>query len=61
MIQEGYHLYLAGGPDPNVMRLTCLGMLSDMWRAKAITLDEIRKSLGSVATLELAAPPSPRP
>ena len=42
MIQEGYHLYLAGGPDPNVMRLTCLGMLDDMWRSRAITLEEIR-------------------
>jgi hypothetical protein len=61
MIQEGYHLYLSGGPDPNVMRLTCLGMLDDMWRSKAITLEEIRTSLGSVATLELAAPTAPRP
>ncbi len=55
MIQEGYHIYLTGGPDPNVMRLTCLGMLNDMWRSRAITLEEIRSALGSVATLELAA------
>lgn len=61
MIQEGYHFYLSGGPDPNVMRLTCLGMLDDMWRSRAITLAEIRKSLGAVATLELAGPGSPRP
>jgi hypothetical protein len=61
MIQEGYHLYLSDGPDPNVMRLTCLGMLNDMWRSKAITLEEIRTSLGSVATLKLAAPTASGP
>lgn len=61
MIQEGYHLYLAGGPDPDVMRLTCLGMLADMWRSRPITLAEIRKSLGSIAALELAAPAAARP
>lgn len=60
MIQEGYHIYLRGGPDPNVMRLTCLGMLDDMWRSRAITLYEIRSALGSLATLELAAA-GPRP
>jgi hypothetical protein len=36
------------------MRLTCLGMLNDMWRARAITLEEIRAALGTVATLEIA-------
>jgi hypothetical protein len=53
MIQEGYHLWLSGA-DPNVMRLTCLGMLDDMWRARAITLTEIRAALGTVATLAVA-------
>lgn len=61
MIQEGYHLYLAGGPDSNVMRLTCLGMLDDMWRSRPITLAEIRAALGAVATLELGGPAGPRP
>ncbi len=61
MIQEGYHLYLTGGPDPNVMRLTCLGMLNDMWKSKAITLAEIRAALGTVATLDLAGPAGARP
>ena len=51
MIQEGYHFWLSGA-DTNVMRLTCLGMLDDMWRARAITLAEIRGALGSVATLQ---------
>jgi hypothetical protein len=54
MIQQGYHLYLEGGPDPNVMRLTCLGMLDVMWKARSITLAEIRQALGSVADLKLA-------
>jgi len=53
LIQEGYHLWLRG-PDTNVMRLTCLGMLDDMWRARAITVEEIRAALGTVATLEIA-------
>ncbi|WP_295577513.1 hypothetical protein [uncultured Lamprocystis sp.] len=52
LIQEGYHLWLSGA-DTNVMRLTCLGMLDDMWRARAITLEEIRAALGTVATLEI--------
>jgi hypothetical protein len=58
MVQEGYHLWLESGPDPNVMRLTCLGMLDDLWRARPPTIDEIRSALGRVATLELAAPAS---
>jgi hypothetical protein len=61
MIQEGYHFYLAGGPDPNVMRLTCLGMLDDMWKSEAITLAEIRAALGTVASLELAGSAEARP
>ena len=58
LIQEGYHLWLADGLDAEVMRLTCLGMLDEMWRARPPTLDEIRVALGDLATLEL--PPSPR-
>lgn len=54
MIQEGYHLWLSG-KDTNVMRLTCLGMLDEMWRSRPITLDEIRHALGDVATLRFAA------
>ncbi len=55
LIQEGYHLWLAGGPDSDVMRLTCLGMLDEMWRARPPTLEEIRGALGDLATLELPA------
>jgi hypothetical protein len=54
LIQEGYHLWLSGLSDPNVMRLTCLGMLDDMWRARAPTLAEVRAALGTLATLELS-------
>jgi hypothetical protein len=57
LIQEGYHLWLADGPDPDVMRLTCLGMLDEMWRARPPTLDEVRAALGELATLELPASP----
>jgi hypothetical protein len=54
MIQEGYHFWFAADGDPNVMRLTCLGMLDDMWRSRPITLQEIRAALGDMATLEIA-------
>jgi len=54
LIQEGYHLWLGGGPDPEVMRLTCLGLLQEMWQAQPPTLDEIRTALGELATLELS-------
>jgi hypothetical protein len=56
MIQEGYHFWLGDGPDPNLMRLTCLGMLDDMPRARPPTLEEIRSALGGVATLGLGGP-----
>jgi hypothetical protein len=54
MIQEGYHFWLGADADPNVMRVTCLGMLDDMWRSRPITLHEIRAALGDLATLEIA-------
>lgn len=53
MIQEGYHFWLQGR-DTNVMRLTCLGMLDEMWKSRPITLDEIRHALGDLATLRVA-------
>jgi hypothetical protein len=36
------------------MRLTCLGMLDEMWKSRPITLDEIRHALGDLATLRIA-------
>lgn len=59
LIQEGYHLWLSGPSDSNVMRLTCLGMLDDMWRARAPTLAEVHAALGAIATLELSDSPRP--
>lgn len=59
LIQEGYHLWLGSGADADVMRLTCLGMLDEMWRARPPTLEEIQAALGHLATLEL--PPSSSP
>lgn len=57
MIQTGYHLWLDEGTDPNLMRLTCLGVLADPAQAFPPTLDEIRTALGRLATLEVAATP----
>jgi hypothetical protein len=57
LIQEGYHLWLGGGPDADVMRLTCLGVLAEMWQAQPPTLEEIRVALGNLATLDLSPAP----
>lgn len=54
MIREGWHLWLEGEQHPNLMRLTCVGMLNDMPEARPPTVAEIRASLGRFATLELA-------
>ena len=59
LIQEGFHLWLSGSAEPNVMRVTCLGLSDDMWRARAPTLEQVRAALGSAITLELAARPMP--
>ncbi len=53
LIQEGYHFWLDASVDPNLMRLTCLGLLADMWEARPPTLDEIRAALGALAELEV--------
>lgn len=60
LIQEGYHLWLGGGPDPDVIRLTCLGLLDEMWRARPPTLMEIRSALGDLASLDLGSRRTPR-
>jgi hypothetical protein len=53
MIYEGYHLWLEG-TDPNVMRLSCRGVLADPSEAYPPSIEEIRRSLGEIATLSLA-------
>ena len=53
MIYEGYHLWLESEDQPNVMRLTCIGIFDEMWEARPPTIEEIRASLGRLATLEI--------
>jgi hypothetical protein len=57
LIYEGYHLWLDNPAQPGVMRMTCIGVLADMWEARPPTVADIRASLGSLATLELASSP----
>lgn len=57
-IYEGYHFWFDSPEQPNVMRMTCIGVFEDMWKARPPTIAEIRDSLGSLATLELAGTPS---
>ncbi len=54
MIYEGYHFWFERTEQPNLMRMTCIGVFDDMWEAKPPTITEIRASLGNLATLELA-------
>ncbi|MEY6434141.1 hypothetical protein ABC977_17210 [Thioalkalicoccus limnaeus] len=54
MIREGYHLWLGGLVDPNLMRLTCLGLFDDAATAKPPTLTEMRAALGGLATIDIA-------
>ena len=54
MVQEGYHFWLEGGPDDNLMRMTCLGLLEDLSEAVPPTRAEIHAALGEIATLELS-------
>jgi hypothetical protein len=55
MIYEGYHLWLDSPSQPNVMRLTCRGVIDEPWKARRPSIAEIRASLGTLATLKLAA------
>jgi hypothetical protein len=55
MIQTGYHLWLDDSADPNLMRLTCLGMLADPAESFPPTLEEIRHALGAIASLEVVS------
>lgn len=53
MVRLGYHFWLDGGEDPNLMRLTCLGRMDIPVFTRAPTLAEIRSALDGVAILEL--------
>lgn len=49
---EGYHFWLASPRQPNVLRMTCLGVFADPGDLYAPTLQEIRATLGDIATIE---------
>ena len=55
MIQTGFHLWLDDSADPNLMRLTCLGILADPVDASPPTLEDIRTALGQLATLTVVS------
>jgi hypothetical protein len=54
MVRPGYHLWLDGSHDPNLMRMTCLGRLDAPAYTRAPTLSEIRAVLGDLASLDVA-------
>ena len=57
MIQTGFHLWLDDDTQPNLMRLTCLGILGNPAEAYPPTVEEIRAALGQLATLNLVSGP----
>lgn len=57
MIQTGFHLWLDDEIQPNLMRLTCLGILGNPAEAYPPTVEEIRATLGQLATLNLVNDP----
>jgi hypothetical protein len=61
MIQSGFHFWLDDSADPNLMRLTCLGVLAEPAEAYPPTLQEIAGALGPLATLEVVGARSARP
>jgi hypothetical protein len=60
MIQTGYRFYLAGD-NPDLWRLTCLGVLADPPWADPPSLAEIQAALGPVATLDIRPQGDPGP
>lgn len=57
LIYEGYHLWLESSDQPQVMRLTCVGIFEDRPDTRPPSTDEIRASLGRYATLEIPGRP----
>ena len=55
MIRTGYHLWLDDSVNPNLKRLTCLGVLADPPEADPPSLREIGAALGGLATLEVSS------
>jgi hypothetical protein len=50
---QGYHLWLSSAEQPDVRRLTCLGVYSVPISARPPSIDQIREALGAVASLHL--------
>jgi hypothetical protein len=55
MIRTGYHFWLDNSGNPNLRRLTCLGVLADPPEADPPSLGEIGAALGGLATIEVAS------
>lgn len=53
LIQTGYRFWLERADAPNVMHLTCLGILAEPAEAYPPTLTELRRTFGELATLAL--------
>lgn len=49
----GQYLWLSSAEQPDVRRLTCLGVYSVPFTARPPSIDQIREALGTVATLHL--------
>jgi hypothetical protein len=50
---QGCHLWLLSAEQPDVGRLTCVGVYSVTFTARPPSIDQIRVALGTVATLHL--------
>lgn len=53
LIQTGYRFWLERADTPNLMHLTCLGILAEPADAYPPTISELRRALGELATLDL--------
>ena len=53
LIQTGFHFWFNEADSPNLMRLTCLGVLAEPAAAYPPTLQEIAAALGALATIEV--------
>lgn len=53
LIQTGYRFWLERTDAPDVMHLTCLGILAEPAEAYPPTMTEMRAALGELATLQL--------
>jgi hypothetical protein len=57
MIQTGFHLWLDDSANPDLMRMTCLGVLADPAESYPPTVAEINAALGKLARLDVLSTP----